>query len=72
MSLLAVTIVKNSHILDRIYFIALQKCPKKLECLLIPNLGLSEKFGKAVVCNLLSLILGQNCVKALQVTEIVK
>ena len=45
MSLLTAKFVKSSHIWARIYFIFLRD---KLEIVLIPNVDLSEKIGRAV------------------------
>ena len=68
-SLLTATIVKNSYIFARIYFIFLKKCPR-------PNLRLIEKIGKVIMQKKLSTFLQiscsnsrLNCVKNLRVTK---
>ena len=49
MPLLIGSIIKNSHILDEVYFIFLKNVLEQIESLPISDLDLSEKIGKIVI-----------------------
>ena len=78
MSLLTASIVGNNYILARIYFIflenvidqALKAFNTKLVKRLEKQLSLKKNF--ALLCKLVALSLGENCLKGLRVTKMSK
>ena len=81
MSLLTALIVENSHIYARVYFIflkiVLKQAWKYFNTKFRPQWkdlqsSYQVRIILALFCNLIALILGENCVEGLRVTKIVK